>query len=59
MQDLDKLIEDHWNYIEGILKASRRYQDTEITEIKYHYRTAFKHGFKHAKEEETSGQFDC
>jgi len=51
--DIDKLIEDHWWYVCGILEVDGL-TTGEIERIGYHYRTAFKHGFKHAKEEETT-----
>lgn len=46
---LDKLIKDHWNYIEGVLDKAGTYP-TALAEIEYHYKTAFSHGWRHAKE---------
>jgi len=43
---LNKLIEDHWHYIAGILQ----YTTSDVKEIGYHYKTAFRHGWKHHKE---------
>lgn len=45
-----KLASDHWNYIEGILKA-HDLDDKYIKTIEYHYKTAFIHGYKHAMED--------
>jgi hypothetical protein len=50
---LDKLINDHWNYIEGVLKASDTLgckAPSHFKEIEYHYKTAFAHGWKHHQE---------
>ena len=51
---LTKLINDHWKYIEGILYSSLSEETDEdtarIKEIEYHYKTAFEHGWRHAKE---------
>ena len=44
-----KIANDHWVYIEGILKAHERC-DNEIKIAKYHYVSSFEHGFKHALE---------
>lgn len=44
------LANDHWGYIEGLLRAHTE-SDTIITAIKYHYLTAFVHGYKHALED--------
>jgi len=45
---LDKLINDHWAYIEALLKAHGNELDAGIAE--FHYKSAFRHGFKHCKE---------
>ena len=53
---LDKLVNDHWNYIEGVLYAAIQYDEAteidvaRIEEIGFHYKTAFKHGYGHARE---------
>lgn len=49
---LDALVENHWNYIAGLLwAASQSITDEDrIAEIEYHYKTAFKHGWGHARE---------
>jgi len=42
-----QLAEDHWAYIENLLIA----HDISIKDIdiaKFHYKEAFKHGYKHA-----------
>jgi len=46
---LNKLVDDHWKYIEGIFMAQDR-DDDLVHEIGYHYKTAMKHGWRHAKE---------
>ena len=48
-----KLINDHWNYIEGVLVKSDITgcrSPNSIKEIEFHYKTAFEHGWKHAME---------
>jgi hypothetical protein len=50
---LKKLIDAHWKYIEQLLKAHKE-DDAIINKIKFHYTTAFEHGYKHAKEEKES-----
>lgn len=52
---LTKLINDHWKYIEGVItKAVETYtnqiDESALKEIEYHYKTAFEHGWRHAKE---------
>jgi hypothetical protein len=49
-QKLNKLIDAHWSYIEALL-ITHGQDDQTIKEIGFHYRTAFRHGYKHAKEE--------
>jgi hypothetical protein len=49
MNDLEKLIADHWDYVEGILIAGG-HSTMMIEEIGYHYKTAWRHGWKHAME---------
>ena len=44
-----KLVDDHWKYVEGILKAST-HDEYEVDLVGYHYKTAFLHGIKHALE---------
>jgi hypothetical protein len=48
--DEEKLIDDHWKYVEGILKE-RATGEVLMREIEYHYKTAFRHGYKHGFEE--------
>ena len=47
--DLDKLIKDHWDYVHDLLE-SHNVDPQIVTTIGYHYRSAFRHGFKHAQE---------
>lgn len=46
----------HWSYIEGILKAHDHVERTVVT-ARYHYLTAFEHGYKHAIEDAESGMY--
>jgi hypothetical protein len=46
---LNKLINDHWKYIEGVLDKAGTYE-SQLKEIEYHYKTAFAHGWKHHAE---------
>ena len=46
---LDKLVNDHWVYIEGILKVSGVI-DVDIEMCKYHYITSAKHFWGHSRE---------
>ena len=46
---LDKLITDHWNYLDKLLTEHNQSGST-ILVAKFHYITAFKHGWKHAME---------
>ena len=45
-----ELIESHWDYISKLLQVHGEPNET-IYKIGYHYKTAFAHGWKHAKEE--------
>lgn len=45
---LTKLIDDHWAYVEQVLVTHGNAQDVDI--VKFHYTTAFRHGWKHAME---------
>ena len=45
-----QLVEDHWNYIQGLLKSHRCEEDT-IRIVDFHYKTAFMHGYKHGIED--------
>lgn len=56
---LDKLIDDHWEYIGGLLDAHRGDTVVDLVQsnysnykkmIEFHYKSAFRHGFKHALE---------
>lgn len=47
---LEKLVEDHWDYIKGVLEQTKSKTDYEIYEIGFHYKTAMRHGWKHAME---------
>jgi len=47
-----KLIDDHWKYVEEvILTATDGNEDFSIRAMEFMYRSSFKHGLKHAREE--------
>jgi hypothetical protein len=46
---LDKLVDNHWNYIEGLLEVSGVI-DVDIAMCEYHYKTSAKHFWSHARE---------
>ena len=50
--ELTKLIDDHWQYVRGVLAFY--YPDNPLTLdiIELHYKTAFRHGYKHRAEEQ-------
>lgn len=45
-----ELAEEHWQYVERLLDIHYK-GPTDITIIEFHYRSAFVHGYKHAKED--------
>lgn len=47
---LIKLIDDHWRYIEGVIQNTDAHSEKHLEEIMFHYKTAFRHGWKHHKE---------
>ena len=49
-KELDKMIEEHWGYIKELLEF-HAIDTNSIDVIGFHYKTAMKHGYKHAKEE--------
>jgi len=53
MEDNEKLAWDHWNYIEGVLRT-QGIEVKQLETIKYHYTTAFIHGYKHGVEDSTN-----
>jgi len=51
-----ELADAHWSYVEELLMA-HQVQAQKVDEAKFHYKSAFIHGYKHAMEEqETTGQ---
>jgi hypothetical protein len=46
---LDKLVNDHWSYIKGVLEVAGAIQE-DIEMCEYHYKTAAKHFWSHARE---------
>ena len=45
----EKLADDHWEYISGILHSNQLYSEEVMELIKFHYVTAFVHGYKHGE----------
>ena len=48
---MNELVVQHWNYIENLLEA----HNTDVAMIgvaEFHYKEAFKHGYKHAYEDQ-------
>ena len=46
---LDRIIDDHWDYVAGVINAVEC-ANISIETIEYHYKTAFEHGYKHGVE---------
>lgn len=44
-----QLADEHWGYIEALLKAHE--EEFNIKQIEFHYKSAFIHGYKHAMED--------
>ena len=49
MDEVKKLAEDHWKYVESVLLA-HDVPGPYIDIAKFHYLSAFEHGFKHGVE---------
>lgn len=49
IEGIDKLVSDHWNYIQSLLEQHKVGKD-DMEVIKFHYQTAFRHGYKHGVE---------
>jgi hypothetical protein len=48
--DLKKLIDSHWSYVETLLKSHEVHPQV-IKACEFHYKSAFEHGYKHCREE--------
>lgn len=48
-KDANQLADEHWGYIEALLKAHE--EEFNIKQIEFHYKSAFIHGYKHAMED--------
>ena len=48
---LTKLIDDHWQYVRGVLAFYYLDNPMTLEIIGHNYRTAFAHGYKHAAEQ--------
>ncbi len=46
---MKKLARAHWKYIKKLLQEHGE-PEKSIKKIGFHYKTAFKHGFKHGRE---------
>lgn len=57
MQTVQKLAEAHWSYIQDFLLTHGESSET-ITKIKFHYISAFIHGYKHGIEDVENAQRD-
>lgn len=47
---VDALVDAHWGYINNLLDAHGESPES-IDIIKFHYKTAFVHGYKHGRED--------
>ena len=56
-QKLEKMIDAHWAYIESLLRCHNASQ-AELKTAEFHYKSAFKHGWKHAKEDSPGHTID-
>ena len=52
MRDIEKLIDDHWDYVKSVLDHAHMDAD-EMDNIEFHYKTAFEHGWKHGMGEKS------
>jgi len=50
MKRANKLAEAHWAYIEALLSAHEQGEPV-LNMVKFHYVSAFEHGYKHALED--------
>ena len=46
----EELANQHWSYVEDLLKVHGE-KENVIEKLRFHYVTAFQHGYKHSKEE--------
>ena len=47
-EDLTEMINSHWGYVKGVMEGKSFTVEEYRHAIEYHYRTAFRHGHKHA-----------
>ena len=50
MTKLEELLKAHWDYVYSTLKIHDAHEN-EIAIAEFHYKTAFRHGWKHAAQE--------
>ena len=50
MKQAQRLAIDHWDYISSLLKTYK-ISGSELNKIKFHYISAFIHGYKHGQED--------
>jgi hypothetical protein len=48
---MNELVEQHWGYIENLLKA-HYVEEYLLSVARFHYKEAFRHGYKHAYEDQ-------
>jgi hypothetical protein len=48
---MNELVVQHWNYIENLLLA-HDIPSLQLEIARFHYKEAFKHGYKHAYEDQ-------
>ena len=46
---VEKLAEEHWSYVEKVLVVAGE-DELTIAKIRFHYISAFIHGYKHAED---------
>lgn len=54
--EVNRLIAEHWSYVEGTLVAHNASQSDQNI-AKFHYLTGMMHGWKHAKEDSGEAVF--
>lgn len=51
-EELNKLTDKHWEWVEGLLDRIPDLDVSGMEVIEYLYKTAFKHGYKHGRNED-------
>ena len=50
------LADEHWQYMDSVLRISSGKEPGEIEEIGFHYRAAMEHGYGHGVEDKSIGK---